>query len=68
MPRIRGTSNRHFDPVSFIMDFENGELDHDQVIDGFQNLVDSGMVWSLQGSYGRTAQALIDRGDVIDSR
>jgi hypothetical protein len=28
----------------------------------WQHLVDSGLAWSLQGWYGRTAQALLDRG------
>lgn len=51
-----------FDSVGFIMDFEGGELDDEQVIEGFQHLIDSGLVWQLQGFYGRTASALIDAG------
>lgn len=57
-----------FDTVGFIMDFENGELDKDQIIEGFQHLVDTGIVWQLQGSYGRTAAALISTGDVVPRR
>lgn len=33
-----------------------------QIIDAWQHLIDSAFVWRLQGSYGRTAQALIKSG------
>lgn len=48
--------------VTFIMSFEDGELTHDEVVAGFQDGIDTGQVWHLQGSYGRMAQALIDNG------
>ena len=51
-----------FDEVSFIVDYEAGLLDEEQIIEGFQRLIDSGIVWSLQGSYGRMAKALIENG------
>lgn len=51
-----------FDTLSFIMDYEGGDLSEDEMIAGFQHLVDSGLVWQLQGHYGRTAAALIDAG------
>ena len=52
-----------FDVVGFIMDLEGGaDLTEDEVIAGFQHLVDTGQAWSLQGFYGRTAQRLIDMG------
>ena len=48
--------------VAEMMAWENGELDDESVIALFQKLVDSGMAWKLQGSYGRQAKALIDAG------
>jgi hypothetical protein len=51
-----------FDVVGNIMAFEDGELDDDEVIALFQHLVTTGMAWQLQGSYGRTAVALIEAG------
>lgn len=56
------TNEKEFDVVEFIMAYECGELDDEKIIEGFQNLIDSGMVWQLQGSYGRTARALIEHG------
>ena len=48
--------------VDKIMAYENGELDEGEMLELFQELVDSGIVWQLQGSYGRTAKMLIDAG------
>jgi len=45
-----------------ILAYESGELDESGVIELFQNLVDSGLAWRLQGNYGRRAKALIDAG------
>ena len=48
------------DQIDKIMAFERGELQEDEIISLFQELVNSGMAWQLQGSYGRLAQQLID--------
>ncbi len=45
-----------------IIAFENGELEEEEVIQLFQGLVDTGLAWQLQGSYGRTAMDLINAG------
>lgn len=51
-----------FDAVSFIIAYESGELDQDQVIDGVQSLIDSGVIYHLQGGYGRLAANLQSQG------
>lgn len=51
-----------FDVTGFCIAWENGDLSEPDVIDGFQELIDSGLAWQLQGCYGRTAQALINAG------
>jgi hypothetical protein len=48
--------------VDDIIAYETGEMDSEQVVDFFQGMIDSGIVWQLQGSYGRTAAQLIDSG------
>lgn len=45
-----------------IVAYESGDLDEDEVIDLFQYLIDSGLAWTLQGHYGRTAVGLIEAG------
>jgi hypothetical protein len=48
--------------VDKIIAFEQGELDEDGIIELFQELIDSGLAWQLQGSYGRMARSLIEAG------
>lgn len=38
------------------------EADEDTRIEAWQHLIDTGVAWQLQGSFGRTAQNLIDQG------
>ena len=52
-------------PINAVLIAE-GDIDTDQEtqIEAWQYLVDTGLAWSLQGSFGRMAQQLIDQ-DVI---
>ena len=52
------------DSLSFIIAYENGDLPHDEVIDSFQNLVDTGLAWQLQEHYGRMARRLLENGEI----
>ena len=38
------------------------EVDEDKQIEAWQHLVDTGLAWSLQGWFGRTAMDLIEKG------
>ncbi len=49
--------------LDFIMDYEGGTLKNEAaLVRGFQELINTGLAWQLQGHYGRTAKALIDAG------
>jgi hypothetical protein len=52
--------NRHL--TDMIIKYEMGKLNDDDVIALFQELIDNGMAWTLQGHYGRMAKALIEQG------
>lgn len=51
-----------FDMAGKIIAYENGELSEDEVIDLFQQLVDTGLLWSLQGWYIRRAEEMLKKG------
>jgi hypothetical protein len=50
------------DAVNELVDYEEGLMDEEDTIIFFQGLIDSGLVWQLQGHYGRTATAYIEAG------
>ena len=50
------------DITSNIIAYESGELDEEQTLALFQELVNTGLAWKLQGHYGLTARGLIDGG------
>ena len=46
--------------------FEKPE-NEEQVIEAWQHLVDTGLAWTLQGWFGRTAKDLIEQGVINES-
>jgi hypothetical protein len=49
-----------FRAVALAEGFEEGS--DDEWLEAWQHLVDTGLAWHLQGSFGRTAKSLIDQG------
>ncbi len=54
--------DRAYDLTGQIIAFEQGDLSEEDSLILFQHLVDTGLAWTLQGSYGRTAERLIRAG------
>lgn len=54
-------------PVDQIVAYEQGELSDEDTLTLFGQLVASGLAWSLQGHYGRTARSLIEQGLIDES-
>lgn len=50
------------DMVDNIIKYESGNMTNEETIKFFQELIDSGMAWKLQGHYGRTAVHLLEEG------
>ena len=48
--------------VEKICKYEEGKMNNDEIISFFQELVSSGVAWTLHGHYGRTAMNLIEEG------
>ena len=48
--------------INMIIAYETGELEADQTLDLFAELIKTGQAYKLQGHYGRTAEALIEQG------
>ncbi len=67
MPVVAIAPDEPFDFLSFIMSYEDGILGLPEVVKGFQQLIDSGWAWRLQGTYGRMAERLIRSEHCIDT-
>ena len=45
-----------------IVAYEKGDLTEQQTIAFFQEMLDTGLIWELQGHYGRAAEWLLELG------
>jgi hypothetical protein len=55
-------SKKENNVVDKIVHYESGNMDELETVEFFQELINSGLAWKLQGHYGRTAQHLIEEG------
>ena len=53
---------KKFDYVNFIIDYEQGNLSQEDTLKLFSYLIRTGQCWTLQGHYGRTAEAIMEQG------
>ena len=51
-----------FKAISIAEGFADGEYTQEQQIEAWQYLIDTELVWSLQGWFGRTARVMIEEG------
>jgi len=51
-----------FTAVAIAEGFCEGRPTREQQVEAWQHLIDTGLAWSLQGWFGRTAAALIEEG------
>lgn len=56
------TKAGELDLVGQISAYESGELDVEEIVELFQYLVDTGILFALQGSYQRVAFDLASQG------
>tara|TARA_B100000085_G_C18370513_1_gene442154 strand:+ start:587 stop:760 length:174 start_codon:yes stop_codon:yes gene_type:complete len=50
--------------IEDIVRYENGEMNEEQEIEFFQSLLDTGIIFSLQGHYQRQMDRMIENGVV----
>jgi hypothetical protein len=62
--KIKAFMVPHRELAQQLHQYEDGQLDIDEILDLFSVLIQNGMAWTLQGSYGRMARHLIDSGSL----
>ena len=62
------TMDTEMDPelLALMLAHEEGTATAEETLDLFSNLIQTGQAWTLQGSYGRAAEALITAGFLDD--
>jgi len=50
--------------IEDIKRYENGEMNEEQEVEFFQSLLDTGIIFSLQGHYQRQMDRMIENGVV----
>jgi len=53
----------NYTAVAIVEGFEDAESE-EQYFEAWQHLVNTGLVWTLQGFFGRTATAMIEAGQI----
>lgn len=53
-----------YDVFGGIIAYEQDGLDYEGMLELFQHLINTGLAWTLQGHYGRTAMQLLRCGDI----
>lgn len=51
-----------YDASACVEGFDGIDHNEDEILSAWQYLADTGLAWSLQGWYGRTANSLIEGG------
>ena len=57
-----GFTDNYPTELEWLIAYEAGEMQDNDLLTGFQRLVDNGHAWTLQGHYGHIAMALIAEG------
>jgi len=59
---IKVSEEKDKNMVNKIINYESGMMSDEEMVSFFQELINSGLAWQLQGHYGRVAASLIEEG------